>query len=53
MIRKIVEIITLIGFSLFIGCSNPTEPESIPPIIFELDAGLIVDSNGYYHLPML
>ena len=48
MIRKIVGIITLIGFSLFVGCSNPTEP--IPPILFELDARLPVDGNGYYHL---
>ena len=50
MIRKIVGLITLIGFSLFVGCSNPTEPEPIPPILFELDARLPVDGNGYYHL---
>ena len=47
MIRKIFGIITLSVFNLFIGCSNPIE--SISPITFELDAGLSVDSNGYYH----
>ena len=49
MIRKIVEVIALIGFSLFIGCSSPVE-STISPITFELDAGLLEDSNGYYHL---
>ena len=51
IVKTIKAVITLIGFSLFIGCENPIESQ-IPPIIFELDAGLIVDSNGYYHLPI-
>ena len=50
VIRKIVGVITLSVFSLFIGCSNPIEPLS--PITFELDAGLPVDANGYYHLTL-
>ncbi len=50
MIRKIVGLITLIGFSLFVGCGSPTEP--IQPILFELDARLERDVNGYYHLPI-
>ena len=51
-IRKLVSyinLIILIGFSLFVGCSNPYEPE-ILPITFELDARLDKDVNGYYHL---
>ena len=48
MIRKIVGIITLIGFSLFIGCSNPVE--SISPITFELQLESGIDINGYYHV---
>ena len=38
-------------FSLFIGCSNPYEPE-ILPITFELDTRLDKDVNGYYHLDL-
>jgi len=49
VIRKIVGIITLIGISLFIGCSNPIE-STISPITFELDTGLLEDANGYYHM---
>ena len=49
MIRKIVEIITLIGFSLFIGCEDSNH---IEPIEFELSSGLEVDDNGYYHLTL-
>ncbi len=47
MIRKIVGIITLIGFSLFIGCEDSNH---IEPIEFELSSGLEVDENGYYHI---
>ena len=49
-IRKLVSygLITLIGFSLFVGCESSTEP--ISPIVFELDARLVEDNNGYYHL---
>jgi hypothetical protein len=53
-IRKLVSyinLIILIGFSLFVGCSNPYEPE-ILPITFELDARLDKDENGYYHLEL-
>ena len=53
-IRKLVSyinLIILIGFSLFVGCSNPYEPE-ILPITFELDARLDKDVNGYYHLEL-
>jgi len=49
VIRKIVEIITLIGFSLFIGCEDSNH---IEPIEFELSSGLEVDDNGYYHLTL-
>ncbi len=48
MIRKIVGLITLIGFSLFIGCEDNTTT----PILFELDARLPIDENGYYHLTL-
>ena len=48
MIRKIVGIITLTGFSLFVGCDDNT----LTPILFELDARLPVDGNGYYHLTL-
>ena len=47
MIRKIVGIITLIGFSLFIGCESA---EPIVPITFELQLESGIDSNGYYHV---
>ena len=49
MIRKIVGLITLIGFSLFVGCEDQ---RAIEPIEFELNSGLIKDGNGYYHLPL-
>ena len=54
MIRKTVGLITLIGFSLFIGCEDSyiLTSESIPPIVFELNARLDKDVNGYYHLPI-
>ena len=44
--------IILIGFNLFIGCSSPYEPykPTFYPVEFELDAGLPLDENGYYHL---
>ena len=47
MIRKIVEIITLIGFSLFVGCESV---EPIAPITFELQLESGIDINGYYHV---
>ena len=47
MIRKIVGLITLIGFSLFVGCEDPIEP-----IEFELNSGLTKDGNGYYHMTL-
>ena len=53
--------IILIGFNLFIGCEyspyEPTEIDIVPdsheelsPVIFELDAGMTIDENGYYHM---
>ena len=47
-IKRIVGLINPIVISLFVGCSSPTEP--ISPILFELDARLFEDNNGYYHL---
>lgn len=47
MIRKIVGLITLIGFSLFIGCESA---EPIAPIRFELQLESEIDINGYYHV---
>ena len=44
VIRKIVGLITLIGFSLFIGCEDVNE---IEPLHFELEAGLYQDDDGY------
>ena len=49
-IKRVAGLINLIVISLFVGCSNPTEP--ISPIVFELDARLFEDDNGYYHLPL-
>jgi len=49
-IKRIVGLINPIVISLFVGCSSPTEP--ISPILFELDARLFEDDNGYYHLPL-
>ena len=49
MIRKIVGIIVLIGISLFIGCEDQNQ---IDPIEFELNSGLVIDGNGYYHLTL-
>ena len=58
-IRKLVKygLITLVGFSLFIGCGDPYYPveevvEDYSEIVFELDSGLELDVNGYYHLPI-
>ena len=39
--------IILLGFSLFIGCSSPLESEELSTIIFELDARMEEDVNGY------
>ena len=47
MIRRIAKISILIVFSLFIGCEDQKQLESID---FELNSGLVVDSNGYYHI---
>ena len=48
---KKVTIITLIGFSLFVGCHSPYEPDFVKiPIEFEVDSGLSIDTNGYHHL---
>ena len=47
-IKRIVGLINPIVISLFVVCSSPTEP--ISPIVFELDARLAEDNNGYYHL---
>ena len=49
-IKRMFGLINLIVVSLFVGCSSPTEP--ISPILFELDARLFEDDNGYYHLPL-
>jgi len=49
-IKRMLGLINLIVVSLFVGCSSPTEP--ISPILFELDARLFEDDNGYYHLPL-
>jgi len=50
VIRKIVGVITLSAYSLFIGCEI-TE-SSIEPLEFQLNVGLYEDANGYYHLPL-
>ena len=47
--RKIVGVITLIGFSLFIGCEDVNE---IEPLHFELETNLYQDDNGYYHMEL-
>ena len=44
--------IILLGFSLFIVCSSPLESEELSTIIFELDARMEEDVNGYYHLTL-
>ena len=44
-IKRMLGLINLIVVSLFVGCSSPTEP--ISPILFELDARLFEDDNGY------
>ena len=52
-------LIILIGFNLFIGCEyNPYAPvlvvednyDELSPVIFDLDAGMSIDDNGFYHL---
>ena len=48
-IKRVAGLINLIVISLFVGCSNPTEP-NISPLTFELDARLDEDINGFYHL---
>ena len=52
VIRKIVGVITLAGFSLFIGCEDTiTSPtENISTDVLSFDMRLPVDDNGYYHL---
>ena len=49
-IKRMLGLINLIVVSLFVGCSSPSEP--ISPILFEFDARLFEDYNGYYHLPL-
>ena len=48
VIRKTVGVIALSAFSFFIGCEDVSN--DIEPILFELDSGLLKDSNGYYHM---
>ena len=50
VIRKIVGLITLIGFSLFIGCEDVSHETE--PLHFELETGLYQDENGYYHMEL-
>ena len=54
VIRKIVGVITLAGFSLFIGCEDTiTSPtENISTDVLSFDMRLPVDDNGYYHLEL-
>jgi len=47
VIRKIVGLITLIGFSLFVGCE---QADPVEPITFELQLVSLIDNNGYYHM---
>lgn len=47
VIRKTVGVIALSVFSFFIGCGDN---ELIEPLSFQLNTGLIIDSNGYYHM---
>ena len=47
--KVVITLITLIGFSLFIGCEDEHQLE---PIDFVLNTGLNQDVNGYYHLPL-
>ena len=49
IVKTIKAVITLIGFSLFIGCEDVNE---IEPIEFELISGLTEDANGYYHMAL-
>ncbi len=42
-------LITLIGFNLFVGCEDNNH---IEPIEFVLDARLVEDNNGFYHLDL-
>ncbi len=48
IVKTIKAVITLIGFSLFIGCED-IESE---PIEFQLDTRLVQDANGYYHMTL-
>ncbi len=54
VIRKIVGLITLIGFSLFIGCEDEIiiASEDISSEIVSFNVRLPIDENGYYHLDM-
>ena len=47
VIRKTVGVITLNIFNLFIGCGDN---EAIESLSFQLNSGLIKDSNGYYRM---
>ena len=52
--------IILIGFSLFVGCDNPTAPvliletedEDLSSLVFELNSNMYVDENGFHHLTL-
>tara|TARA_Y100000114_G_C11731916_1_gene314083 strand:+ start:217 stop:666 length:450 start_codon:yes stop_codon:yes gene_type:complete len=48
--RKIVGVVTLGVFSLFIGCEDNSA--DIEPIEFELLTNLQRDDNGYYHMKL-
>jgi hypothetical protein len=51
--RKIVGVITLLGFNLFIGCENSIFTPEITEEVTEVltfDMRLPIDENGYYHL---
>ena len=47
VIRKIVGVIALSAYSLFIGCEGGSLYD---PLTFKLETRLSKDSNGYYHM---
>ena len=59
-IKRLVNygLITLTGFNLFVGCENHYAPvlivegenEELSPVVFELESGMSIDDNGFYHL---
>ena len=55
LIRKIVGVITLSVFSLFIGCESSvvsSQTDESEQLLLHFDMRLPIDSNGYYHLEM-